>query len=510
VLILGNGVYHEMKSLRPVLNAISLILFVVMAMAGAVGCRRSEINVLRNPLNNSGPDPWLIFYDGNYYLSTTTAPETSSLMMRKSATLAGLKTAIPVQIYFETNSSRCCNIWAPEFHLLNGPNGLRWYFYYTAGTAGTLNNQHTHVLESMGLDPTGPYVYKSQIEDFDNKTWAIDGSVMQVDSSLYFLFSAWVGNYQSLFIAPMSNPWTISGARHLISEPEYAWEKVGLNVNEGPVALQHNGQIFIVYSASYCASPDYKLGMLTYIGQNPLEASSWIKSPTPVFQQSIRNSVFAPGHNGFFKSPDGTEDWIVYHANNSVAGACDAGRTTRVQKFVWNKNGTPNFGIPVSTSDAISAPSGDGGLDPLPEIDTQIITRFRAYSFDGAYLRHREMAVRVDFSVSPLGDSLFYVRSGLGNSLAISIESVNAPGYFLRTYLGAIVLAPNDGTIQFAGDATWWLRPGLADSSWISFESFNHPNNYIGGKFGVMALIAAADIRNNRARGDATFSPQGS
>lgn len=66
-----------------------------------------------------------------------------------------------------------------------------------------------------------------------------------------------------------------------------------------------------------------------------------------------------------FKSPDGTEDWIVYHANNSVAGACDAGRTTRVQKFVWNKNGTPNFGIPVSTSDAISAPSGDGGLDPL-------------------------------------------------------------------------------------------------------------------------------------------------
>lgn len=69
---------------------------------------------------------------------------------------------------------------------MNGPNGLRWYFYYTAGTAGTLNNQHTHVLESMGIDPMGPYVYKSQIEDLDNKTWAIDGSVMQVDSFLYF------------------------------------------------------------------------------------------------------------------------------------------------------------------------------------------------------------------------------------------------------------------------------------------------------------------------------------
>jgi GH43 family beta-xylosidase len=34
-----------------------------------------------------------------------------------------------------------------------------------------------------------------------------------------------------------------------------------------------------------------------------------------VFQTSEENGVYAPGHNSFFTSPDGKEDWILYHAN---------------------------------------------------------------------------------------------------------------------------------------------------------------------------------------------------
>ena len=34
-------------------------------------------------------------------------------------------------------------------------------------------------------------------------------------------------------------------------------------MNEGAVALQRNGQTFIVYSASHCSTPDYKLGLLS-------------------------------------------------------------------------------------------------------------------------------------------------------------------------------------------------------------------------------------------------------
>jgi GH43 family beta-xylosidase len=321
-----------------------------------------------NPLNPAdGPDPWLQYYEGNYYL---TATQGGMLRMWKSPTIAGLATAKAVTIWSDATPSRCCNVWAPEFHLLEGPNGPRWYVYYSAGTDGTLDNQRMHVLESSGTDPLGPYTYKARIFDPKNDGWAIDGSILKMpDAKLYYMFSSWEGDNQNMFIAPMSDPWTISGSRVRISTPTYDWEKSVGNVNEGPVALQRNGKILIIYSASACWGPDYKLGMLTYNGGDVLSAGSWVKHPNPVFQRSDANGVYGPGHNGFFTSPDGTESWIVYHANSAATDGCAGTRTTRVQKFTWNDDGTPNFGVPVSLETDIPVPSGERG-SPSPPANT--------------------------------------------------------------------------------------------------------------------------------------------
>jgi GH43 family beta-xylosidase len=462
-----------------------------------------QTSTLRNPLNiNGGADPWLTYYDGNYYLAATTWA--SEWTMRKSPTLAGLKTAEPQRIYFETDPSRCCNFWAPEFHLLDGPNGLRWYFYYTAGTPpGNYDNQKSYVLESEGTDPMGPYTFKGRVYDPQNDAWSIDGSVLTLNDSLYFLFSSWVGPLQSLFIAPMSNPWTISGPRVLISQPELDWERVGGNVNEGPVALQHGDRTFIVYSASGCHTPDYKLGMLAYNGGDPLDPESWVKHPEPIFQRSDENGVYAPGHNGFFKSPDGTEDWIVYHANDSLDGGCDGRRTTRVQKISWNEDGTPNLGTPVSFDEEIAAPSGDTGVDvELPE---PVITRFQSISFADAYLRHMNFVTRLDPGVTPLADSQFIVRPGLADPDAVSIESVNFPSFFMSHRNNAIVFLSDDNGDTFEANATWWIRPGLADSSATSFEAYSQPGSFIGQMFGTMALVKQADSMSALAKQDATF-----
>jgi GH43 family beta-xylosidase len=483
-----------------------LFVMLVLLAAGAVYPQADEeqVGTIRNPLNPyGGADPWLTYYEGNYYLATTTWR--SEWLMRSSPTLAGLKTAEPVQIYFETEPSRCCNFWAPEFHLLEGPNGLRWYFYYTAGTSGTYDNQRTHVLESEGTDPMGPYTYKGRVFDRQNDVWMIDGSVMQLDGSLYFLFSAFEGGLQSMFIAPMSDPWTISGERVLISQPDYRWEQSGGFVNEGPVALQHEDDTFIIYSASACWGPDYKLGMLTYTGGDPLDPDSWVKHPEPVFERSDENGVFAPGHNGFFRSPDGTEDWIVYHANDSISGGCDGRRTTRVQPITWNEDGTPNFGVPVSTDEAIASPSGDTGVDPMPEFPAPELTRFQSLGLDGAYLRHANFQLRLDFTVNPLADSQFMVVPGLADPEAISIESSNFPGFFVRHQNNVILLTADDGSDTFEEDATWWIRPGLADESWISFEAYSRSGSYIGRMFGVLALIEPNDSTAERALADATF-----
>jgi len=333
--------------------ALALAVFLLLPHLGPP----APAGTFRNPLNDGGPDPWMTYCEGNYYLSATTWGDPSTgLTMRKAPTIAGLKSAAPARIWQDWTPERCCNYWAPEFFLLNGPNGQRWYGYYSGGPASCCDAQRMHVIESAGTDPMGPYTYKAQLKDsIDDRE--IDASVLQLNGSLYLIFSARTGDDQRIYIAPMSNPWTLSGDRVLLSSPTYSWERQNRNVNQGPVALQHNGKTFIVYSASHCSGPNYKLGMLTYTGSDPLSTSSWTKSATPVFQGA--NGVYSPGHNTFFKSPDGAEDWIVYHANDSASGGCDMNRTPRIQKFTWNVDGTPNFGEPVSTGADLAVPSGE-------------------------------------------------------------------------------------------------------------------------------------------------------
>jgi GH43 family beta-xylosidase len=133
-----------------------------------------------------------------------------------------------------------------------------------------------------------------------------------------------------------------------------------IDVNEGPEILKHDGKVFLVYSASACWTDNYALGMLMAdSGADLLDPAVWKKSPQPVFQQSPENHVYATGHNSFFKSPDGKEDWILYHANSQPDQGCGAHRSPRAQPFTWNGDGSPNFGTPVPSGKPIPRPSGN-------------------------------------------------------------------------------------------------------------------------------------------------------
>ncbi|GAB2750905.1 family 43 glycosylhydrolase [Streptomyces bullii] len=329
-----------------------LTLLAALLLALTLGQPSASAASFTNPVKaQKGADPWISYHEGNYYLVTTSW--TDVITVRKSATLAGLSTAPSVQVWKGDAASRCCNIWAPELHFLNG----RWYLYYVAGQNVSDYNptQRSHVLESAGSDPMGPYTYKGQL----SSVWMLDPSVLNVGGRLYMLGSAITNGTQNLVIAPMSNPYTVSGSYSTISTPTYAWERQGGTVNEGAEILQRDGRTFLIYSASGCWTPDYKLGQLELTGSNPLSASSWTKKSTPVFQRNDANGVYGPGHNGFFTSPDGRENWIVYHANDSASEGCDNGRTTRAQKFTWNSDGTPNFGTPVRLGASLAGPSGE-------------------------------------------------------------------------------------------------------------------------------------------------------
>ncbi|MBC7744253.1 MAG: glycoside hydrolase family 43 protein [Flavobacterium sp.] len=323
----------------------------------------SSAQFFTNPLLPSGPDPWSTYKDGYYYYTHTLQ---DSLVIWKIKNLADLKTAERKTIFIpppNTNWSK--ELWAPEIHFLDN----KWYVYFAADD-GNNNNHRMFVLENKSLDPfLGTWNLKGKVADRSNK-WAIDGSVFYHRNKLYMVWAGWEGDInkkQDIYIAKMRNPWSIKGKRVKISSPQYDWEKHGdindsanpphVDVNEGPQILKHNKNLFLIYSASGCWTDYYALGMLRLTGRKLKSALSWTKSMQPVFKEAPENGVFAPGHNSFFKSPDGTEDWILYHANAERGQGCGDYRSPRTQKFSWNEDGTPNFGKPVKAGEILNIPS---------------------------------------------------------------------------------------------------------------------------------------------------------
>jgi GH43 family beta-xylosidase len=66
--------------------------------------------------------------------------------------------------------------------------------------------------------------------------------------------------------------------------------------------------------------------------------------------------VYGVGHASFTTSPDGTEDWIIYHSKVDTQPGWN--RVIRTQKFTWNTDGSPNFGTPTATGESVHQPSG--------------------------------------------------------------------------------------------------------------------------------------------------------
>jgi GH43 family beta-xylosidase len=311
-----------------------------------------------NPIVTSrdAADPWIVFHEGHYYFTATLDPS-GGIWVWKSPTLAGLDSGQKVKVHTPDVASRSKQIWAPELHFLDG----RWYLYYTASD-GVDENHRLYVLESRGRDPLGPYDFKARVYDPALDGWALDPTVFRAPNGrLYLLWVAHVpGNGNGIRIAPMRNPWTVGGKSALLSATDYEWERARFPINEGPVVLERKGRLFLVYSASDTGTPDYALGMLTHTGGDVMDRASWKKSPEPVFRRysGPEGNVYGPGHNGFFKSPDGKEDWIVYHGKETDEYTY-AGRSTRAQKIAWRADGTPDFGRPIPRGVPLAVPSGE-------------------------------------------------------------------------------------------------------------------------------------------------------
>ena len=355
-------------------NRFLMPLLLIALMSGPMACRKTPTSgtvvtptpgpvtdtttTFKNPLLPVGPDPWVVYQDGFYYVMHTTGGDVRIYKTKKMSLLGSSRYS---GVWSPPSSEPATrDIWAPELHRVNN----RWYVYYAAVVAP--NTQHRmYALENEAADPlTGTWVLKGELKLADDK-WAIDGTLLNLNGQLYFAWSGWENatdnRKQNIYICNMKDPVTANGPRILVSTPEYEWEKKGSpDVNEGPEFLTRNNKVFLVYSASHCSTDDYALGMLTANATADLtNPASWTKSATPVFGPTAANGTFGVGHNGFFTTPDGNENWILYHANPQAGQGCDDRRSPRMQRFTWKADSSPDFGKPASLTQLLKRPGGE-------------------------------------------------------------------------------------------------------------------------------------------------------
>lgn len=329
-----------------------------------------------------GADPWVIQHEGYYYWCLSENDLGVAVFRSISLTELGERHVV---WRAAKRGSYSAQVWAPELHWLDG----RWYIY--VGVSNGDNATHrTIVLESDDADPTRPFHFKSELytgDDLAGRTgnrWAIDATVFEQAGKRYCIWSGWEGDRdeQWLYLAPMANPWTLAAARtRLCHNDDYLWERVGerrpgRGLNEAPQVLQRNGRVFVIFSCSASWEPNYKLGMLELAADgDPLDPHVWQKQPLPVFQRTL--TTFGVGHCSFVTSPDGREDWIVYHAKVSLEHGWN--RVLRAQRFSWDVSGRPRFGAPVPTGVPQVRPSGDGRSQRLAwQESRRVITGLRA------------------------------------------------------------------------------------------------------------------------------------
>ncbi len=347
------------------LQIILFFLFTILSLGRCSNKNRADEPVVKLTFTNpvwDGADPWMVKHNNDYiycFSANNSIIVSRSNKMTKRGELRNIWQA-PA-----TGWNRS-NVWAPEIHFIQG----RWYVYYAAGVsgppfihqrAGVLRSKTDDVFseyEDMGVMYTGDHP-----GDPSTNIWAIDMTVLEHNGKLYAIWSGWINQEttdatpQHLYISEMENPYTLKGIRVKLSSPVESWETGGpLNLNEGPEILKKGDNVFVIYSCRESWLVEYRQGMLQLINPdgNLKDPANWKKSG-PVFQGNPE--VYGVGHCSFVKSPDNTEDWVIYHSKKSTSPGWE--RDIRMQPFTWKADGTPDFGSPVPAGRKLNLPSGE-------------------------------------------------------------------------------------------------------------------------------------------------------
>ncbi|KAK7962724.1 glycoside hydrolase family 43 protein [Apiospora aurea] len=331
----------------------------------------------------STPDPFMVYANGNYYLTFTSG---NKIEIWASRNLESFEETARKEIIWTPppGTAHSADLWAPELHALYG----RWYIYYAAAHPKHGNkSRRMYVLGGPPAheDPTqGQWEFLGRIHGMPDQ-WAIDGTVFVLHGELYMVYSGWpLDNHdgsdlvQQLFIMKLDDPTMAAdgcGGPVVISTPEQPWEfsrdgNGDHGINEGPQFLSSPDGAWkgIVYSCAGSWTHEYKLAVLHYSGGDPLDPRAWPKGQEPLLQAGWGGKgPYGPGHGNFVSlgggtgSAGGDTTLCVFHGTDDPADGW-SNRKARCQQVFFTAGG-PYMGLYCGgTGHATKAKAREGGL----------------------------------------------------------------------------------------------------------------------------------------------------
>ncbi|OCL06711.1 glycoside hydrolase family 43 protein [Glonium stellatum] len=316
-------------------------------------------NAVLTITDTTTPDPYVIFAQEKFFM-TFTAGDRVEIWRSKSLINFGATASKHTLWRPPEGTEYSADIWAPELHALRG----RWYIYFAAAHPAHGNPSHRMWVlggPPMYQDPcNGPWEFLGRIHGMPDDHWAVDGTVVELDDELYFIYSGWpIPNpsesdlIQQLFVIKLSSPTEAASQPVLICAPDEPWEKSGAHgINEGPQFLcaPDGSWKGIVYSCAGSWTKDYKMTTLQFLGGDPLHADSWKKGQRPLLE-TREGPPWGPGHGSFVEF--GGEILGIFHGTDGPGDGWN-NRKARMQRVSFSAGG-PEM--------------GDGKCGPLSDVN---------------------------------------------------------------------------------------------------------------------------------------------
>lgn len=250
------------------------------------------------------------------------------------------------------------NFWAPEVYLYNNN------FYLAFSCRGNESEDSPMLLcLATSKSPTGPFK-ELYAPWFDMGFSCIDAHIFFDDDNQIYLYFDRVGSvgkwpeaylYGIIYCIKLNDDLKPAGDTVLCSQAEQDWEhplSMHSRCNEGCFVQKYKGRYYMTYSANHYTDPFYGIGFST--SDSPL--GPWTKSASnPIIGLNEENGIYGPGHNAFFRSPDGRELFIIYHSH--VSGT-DKRRQVNIDRVYFDDDGNLQVKGPTKTPQLL--PSGTG------------------------------------------------------------------------------------------------------------------------------------------------------